>query len=139
MAWDNEYRKQMLSRYKNYVADATDFPLSEFTARNSASYTGSRLRKDADDVAYAPCRSLVTKLFLQGLRQFYADYKFRRASFADIEALFTRTQWYRSFLFFCAMGATHGCASAFCRRARSQWQSGLASCLHKPSLMMPIL
>ena len=32
----HEYRKEMLARYKNYVSEASDFPLSKFTSRNSA-------------------------------------------------------------------------------------------------------
>ncbi|GIT21643.1 MAG: hypothetical protein CM1200mP40_13250 [Gammaproteobacteria bacterium] len=32
----SQYRKDMLSRYKNYVAEETDFPLARFTSRNSA-------------------------------------------------------------------------------------------------------
>ncbi len=84
----HEYRKQMLSRYKSYVADATDFPLSEFTARNSAATQAVGYGKTL--MMWHMLRvELGDELFLQGLRQLYTDYKFRRASFADIESLFT--------------------------------------------------
>lgn len=85
----HEYRKQMLARYKNYVAEGTDFPLSQFTARNSAATQAVGYGKTL--MLWHMLRiELGDELFLQGLRQFYEDYKFRRASFADIEALFTQ-------------------------------------------------
>ena len=84
----HEYRKQMLARYKNYVADESDFPLSQFTARNSAATQAVGYGKTL--MLWHMLRvELGDDLFLQGLRQLYTDYKFRRASFADIEQLFT--------------------------------------------------
>jgi aminopeptidase N len=83
-----EYRKEMLSRYKNYVSDGVDFPLAEFTSRNSAASQAvgygktlmlwHMLRLEVGDV-----------LFVEGLRQLYQGYKFKRASFSDIAALFS--------------------------------------------------
>ncbi|MCG8416210.1 MAG: M20/M25/M40 family metallo-hydrolase, partial [Pseudomonadales bacterium] len=75
-------------RYKNYVADGTDFPLSQFTARNSAATQAVGYGKTL--MLWHMLRvELGDELFLEGLRQFYEQYKFRRASFADIERLFS--------------------------------------------------
>jgi len=83
-----EYRKEMLSRYKNYVAEGRDFPLSEFTSRNSAASQAVGYGKTL--MLWHMLRvELGDDLFLQGLRQFYQDYKFQRASFADIAKLFS--------------------------------------------------
>lgn len=83
-----EYRKEMLARYKNYVADETDFPLSDFTSRNSAATQAVGYGKTL--MLWHMLRlELGDELFLQGLRKFYQDYQFRRASFAEIEALFS--------------------------------------------------
>ena len=84
----HEYRKEMLARYKNYVADSSDFPLADFTSRNSAA---------SQAVGYGKALMLWHMLrvevgdevFLQGLRQFYSDFKFSRASFNDIASLFS--------------------------------------------------
>lgn len=84
----HEYRKEMLARYKNYVADGTDFPLAEFTSRNSAATQAVGYGKTL--MLWHMLRLEVgDQLFIEGLRQFYQDYKFRRASFADIERLFS--------------------------------------------------
>ena len=83
-----EYRKEMLARYKNYVAADADFPLSEFTSRNSAATQAVGYGKTL--MLWHMLRIEVgDELFLEGLRQFYSDYKFQRASFADIAALFS--------------------------------------------------
>lgn len=84
----HEYRKEMLARYKNYVADDVDFPLSEFTSRNSAASQAVGYGKTL--MLWHMLRiQLGDELFLAGLRQFYDTYRFRRASFEDISAFFT--------------------------------------------------
>ncbi|MEX0965114.1 MAG: M20/M25/M40 family metallo-hydrolase [Pseudohongiellaceae bacterium] len=83
-----EYRKEMLARYKNYVADAADFPLSEFTSRNSAASQAVGYGKTL--MLWHMLRvQLGDELFIAGLRQFYEDYKFKRATFDDIALLFS--------------------------------------------------
>ena len=83
-----QYRKEMLARYKNYVAAGTDFPLSEFTSRNSAATQAVGYGKTL--MLWHMLRIAVgDELFLEGLRQFYRDYKFRRAGFADIATLYS--------------------------------------------------
>ena len=84
-----EYRKEMLARYKNYVSDGTDFPLSEFTSRNSAASQAVGYGKTL--MLWHMLRvELGDELFLSGLREFFDDYKFSRASFDDIAAHFSR-------------------------------------------------
>ena len=95
----HEYRKQMLARYKNYVAEGTDFPLSEFTSRNSAATQAVGYGKTL--MLWHMLRlELGDELFIDGLRQFYENYKFRRASFADIERHFSALSGLDLSLFF---------------------------------------
>lgn len=84
----HEYRKQMLIRYRNYVAEDTDFPLSQFTARNSAATQSVGYGKTL--MLWHMLRlELGDEMFLQGLRQLYAEYRFRRTSWENIEQLFS--------------------------------------------------
>lgn len=83
-----EYRKEMLARYKNYVADDDDFALSRFTSRNSAATQAVGYGKTL--MLWHMLRiELGDELFIAGLRKLYQDYKFQRASFADIAQIFT--------------------------------------------------
>ena len=84
----HEYRKEMLARYKNYVSEGADFPLSQFTSRNSAATQAVGYGK-ALMLWHMLRKELGDELFIDGLRQFYATYQFQRASFADIENLFS--------------------------------------------------
>ena len=84
----HEYRKEMLARYKNYVAEGSDFPLARFASRNSAASQAVGYGKTL--MLWHMLRiELGDDLFLEGLRKLYSDYKYQRASFADIEKLFT--------------------------------------------------
>lgn len=84
-----EYRKDMLGRYRSFVTDAADFPLSQFTSRNSAASQAIGYGKTL--MVWHMLRvELGDALFLQGLRDLYSERRFQRTSFADIEALFSR-------------------------------------------------
>lgn len=84
----HEYRKEMLARYKNYVAEGADFPLSRFTSRNSAASQAVGYGKTL--MLWHMLRiQLGDELFLTGLRQFYDDFKFQRATFDDIALHFS--------------------------------------------------
>ncbi|MFL2856738.1 MAG: M28 family peptidase [Pseudohongiellaceae bacterium] len=84
----SQYRKDMLSRYKNYVAEETDFPLARFTSRNSAATQAVGYGKTL--MLWHMLRlELGDELFLEGLRKLYSDYKYQRASYSDIERLYT--------------------------------------------------
>ncbi len=83
-----EYRKEMLARYKNYVSAGRDFPLSEFTSRNSAASQAVGYGKTL--MVWHMLRvQLGDELFIDGLRRLYNDYKFQRASWMDIADLFS--------------------------------------------------
>ena len=83
-----EYRKDMLARYRNYVAEETDFPLREFTTRNSAASQAVGYGKTL--MLWHMLRlELGDELFLEGLRRLYADYRFQRIGFSGIAELFS--------------------------------------------------
>lgn len=83
-----EYRKEMLARYKNYVGEGSDFPLSEFTSRNSAASQAVGYGKTL--MLWHMLRvELGDALFLEGLKSFYARYQFTRASFTTIAEHFS--------------------------------------------------
>ena len=84
----HEYRKEMLARYKNYVSEASDFPLSKFTSRNSAASQAIGYGKTL--MLWHMLRSqLGDELFIEGLQALYSEYKYKRTSFEDIERLFS--------------------------------------------------
>ncbi|MCB1669578.1 MAG: M20/M25/M40 family metallo-hydrolase [Pseudomonadales bacterium] len=84
----DQYRKDNLIRYRNYVAEGTDFPLAEFTSRNSAATQAVGYGKSL--MLWHMLRQQIGgELFIEGLRQLYRDYKFRTAGFTDIAALFS--------------------------------------------------
>lgn len=83
-----QYRKDMLARYKNYVADDADFPLRDFTSRNSAATQAVGYGKTLM-VWHMLRMELGDELFLEGLRRFYSDYLHQRAGWDEIEALFS--------------------------------------------------
>ncbi|MBL4819616.1 MAG: M20/M25/M40 family metallo-hydrolase [Gammaproteobacteria bacterium] len=82
------YRKDNLIRYKNYVANDTDFPLSQFTSRNSAASQAVGYGKTM--MLWHMLRQEVgDELFIEGLRQLYSNYKFQQIGFAEIARLFS--------------------------------------------------
>lgn len=83
-----EHRKDNLIRYRNYVAAERDFPLNRFTARNSAATQAVGYGKSL--MLWHMLRLEVgDAMFLEGLRQLYRDYRFRRAGFMDIAAIYS--------------------------------------------------
>ena len=84
-----EYRKDNLGRYRSFVTDAADFPLSQFTSRNSAASQAIGYGKTL--MLWHMLRlELGDALFLESLQDLYAERRFQRTSFADIEAIFSR-------------------------------------------------
>lgn len=82
-----DYRRNALQQYADYVATARDFPLARFRGRHG---------KVSQAVGYSKGlmlfhmlrRRLGDDVFVQGLRKFYRDNRFRRAGFADLRAAF---------------------------------------------------
>ena len=80
----DEYRRSTLQKYRDYVREGRDFPLTAFRSRESASTEAVGYGKAL--MAFHMLRMEIgDSLFRQVLRRFYQDYEGRRASFADFE------------------------------------------------------
>ncbi len=80
----DEYRRSTLQKYRDYVREGRDFPLTAFRSRESASTEAVGYGKAL--MTYHMLRLEVgDDLFRQVLRRFYGDFVGRRASFADFE------------------------------------------------------
>ena len=83
----DDYRRNTLQNYTDYVNPTNDFPLNKFRSRYSASseaigygktsFVWNMLREDVGD-----------EQFIKALQKFYRDNKFKVASFSDIRASF---------------------------------------------------
>ncbi|RPJ84845.1 MAG: M28 family peptidase, partial [Acidobacteria bacterium] len=79
-----EYRQSTLQKYRDYVKEGRDFPLTEFRSRHSAS---------TEAVGYGKALMTFHMLrlaigddrFRETIARFYRDFKGRRASFADFQ------------------------------------------------------
>lgn len=82
-----EYRRSVLQKYADYVKVSKDFPLTEFRGRHSAA---------TEAVGYGKTmfffhmlrRRLGDDVFIQGLKNFYRENRFRRAIFDDLRKAF---------------------------------------------------
>ncbi len=82
-----DYRRSTLQKYTDYVNPQNDFPLSKFRSRYNAS---------SEAIGYGKCLMMWDMLrekvgdetFVKGFQKFYRDYKYKRASFYDIEKSF---------------------------------------------------
>ncbi len=84
-----EYRKDMLGRYRSAVSESADFPLRDFTSRNSAASQAVGYGKTL--MLWHMLRiELGDELFLDTLRKLYSQRQFTRTSYADIETIFSR-------------------------------------------------
>jgi hypothetical protein len=82
-----EYRRNTLQKYTDFVTPENDFPLNKFRGRYSAS---------SEAIGYGKTSFLWNMLrdeigddnFTAGLKRFYKDKKFQKASFSDLRAEF---------------------------------------------------
>jgi len=82
-----EYRRDTLQKFTHYVRERKDFPLTRFRSRHSPS---------SEAVGYGKALMLFhmlrlrlgDELFIAGLRKFYRDHRFERATFDDIRRSF---------------------------------------------------
>lgn len=82
-----EYRQSTLQKYTDYVNQDNDFPLTEFLSRNNSA---------EEAIGYGKCLMMNNmlrttfgdELFLKAYSKFYTDYKFKKASFKDIQSCF---------------------------------------------------
>jgi aminopeptidase N len=82
-----EYRRSTLQKFTDYVNSQNDFPLTEFTSRNSAA---------SEAIGYGKClmmwdmlrEQVGDEIFVKALQKFYRDNKFKAASYDDIRRSF---------------------------------------------------
>lgn len=84
-----EYRRGMLQKYADFVSAGRDFPLAEFTSRHSAQSEAVGYGK-ALMVFHMLRRRMGDDKFLKALQEFYHEFKFKRAGFADLEKIFSQ-------------------------------------------------
>lgn len=83
-----EYRRDVLQKYVDFVGQETDFPIAEFVSRHSSS---------SEAVGYGKTMMFFHMLrqevgdedFIRVLRRFYGQFKFKQATFDDIAAAFS--------------------------------------------------
>lgn len=85
-----EYRRGTLQKYADFVSDSRDFPLTQFTSRHSAQSEAVGYGK-AMMMFHMLRMQLGDETFVAALKDFYRTYRFKRASFADIEKSFSKT------------------------------------------------
>lgn len=85
-----EYRRNALKRYTEYVDRERDFPLLEFRARHGGA--SQAVGYDKSLMLFHMLRlELGDDRFLEGLRRFYQDNRFRTAGFTELRRAFEAT------------------------------------------------
>ena len=85
-----EFRRSTLQKYADFVSAGRDFPLTQFTSRHSAQTEAVGYGK-AMMMFHMLRRKLGDDAFIRTLQNFYRDYRFKRASFADLEQEFSQS------------------------------------------------
>jgi hypothetical protein len=85
-----EFRRSTLQKYADFVSAGRDFPLTQFTSRHSAQTEAVGYGK-AMMMFHMLRRKLGDDTFTRTLQNFYRDYRFKRAGFADLEQEFSRS------------------------------------------------
>jgi len=83
------YRQETLQRYADHVARSKDFALAAFHERHSAATEAVGYGK-ALMVFHMLRRDIGDEAFTKALRAFYAEWRFRRASWNDLRRAFER-------------------------------------------------
>jgi aminopeptidase N len=83
-----EFRRSTLQKYADFVSAGRDFPLTQFTSRHSAQTEAVGYGK-AMMMFHMLRRKLGDDIFTRALQNFYRDYRFKRAGFADLEREFS--------------------------------------------------
>jgi aminopeptidase N len=86
MAW----RRDTLKKYRDFVREGSDFPLTEFRSRHSAATEAVGYGKVAMGF-HMLRRQLGDDLFRQALQRFYRSNLGSKAAFADVQAAFEAT------------------------------------------------
>lgn len=85
-----EFRRSTLQKYADFVSAGRDFPLAQFTSRHSAQSEAVGYGK-AMMLFHMLRRQLGDDTFTRTLQNFYRNYRFKRASFADLEQAFSQS------------------------------------------------
>lgn len=83
-----EYRRDVLQKYADFVGKESDFPVARFVSRHSSS---------SEAVGYGKTMMFFHMLrqevgdtdFIRALRRFYSQFKFKQAAFKDLEEIFS--------------------------------------------------
>ena len=86
----DEYRRNALQKYRDYVNEGRDFPLSEFHSRHSAATEAVGYGKSMM-LFHMLRRHMGDDAFRKALAQFYREYRGQRASFDDVRTTFEQT------------------------------------------------
>ena len=81
------YRQQSLQKYRDYAAKQRDFPLTAFKSRHSSATEAVGYGKTLM-LFHMLRKQLGDQIFTKALQQFYQQYKFKIASFADLQRTF---------------------------------------------------
>ena len=82
-----DYRRTALQRYGDFVRGEADFPLSEFRGRHSMASQAVGYDKGLM-LFHMLRRQLGDETFIEGLRRFYRDNRFKTAGYAQLQAAF---------------------------------------------------
>jgi hypothetical protein len=85
-----EYRRGTLQKYADFVSAGRDFPLAGFTSRHSAQSEAVGYGK-ALMIFHMLRRRMGDENFVRALQNLYRKFKFRRASYADLEKAFSQS------------------------------------------------
>ncbi|MDH3326596.1 MAG: M20/M25/M40 family metallo-hydrolase [Gammaproteobacteria bacterium] len=83
------HRRAVLQKYTNFTQGGGDFPLKEFVSRHNAVTEAVGYGKTLM-LFHMLRQNLGDEVFTKGLRQFYMNYRYKVASFSDIETTFSQ-------------------------------------------------
>ena len=84
-----QYRLDTLIAWQDFAARGSDFPLSQFVGRHDRATQAVGYGKGMF-LFHMLRRKLGDTIFLSGLRDFYADFRFQHARFSDIQRTFEK-------------------------------------------------
>ena len=93
------HRRNTLQSYNDYVSEGRDFPLNQFRSRHDSASAAVGYGK-ALMLFHMLRVQLGDEVFSQGLRQLYKKLRFNKASFKDLENIFSETSDKNLSLFF---------------------------------------
>lgn len=84
-----DYRRQALRNYASLVSESTDFPLNRFRSRTDPATKAVGYDKAAM-VFHMLRQAIGDTVFWDALRDFYARFQFKRASWQDLQQIFEK-------------------------------------------------